>query len=309
MNRLTVFLLFFLGNTGLYAQADTIPPYLKCKNLVQIGIYFPCVFTAWADAFADSLSDHAGDAIQLGMRKACTGTGFPQDSIIFIHSSEWGLMKFEIWARDAAGNTSSCIVAANIFDVSGSCDPAFSMVAQTPGQKGIQDVRIDVKGSNCLGDTIPADPTQIITNSSGMYYAYGGLGTTGYTTEVIPSKKINPTNGVTTFDLIEIQKHILGNKLLDSPFKILAADANLDGKVSLLDIILLQKLLLGLIPELPHGKSWRFVPMDYAFPDPNNPFSAPQKVVVPNTADPTPSSFGFIGVKIGDVNYSADPLK
>ena len=43
-----------------------------------------------------------------------------------------------------------------------------------------------------------------------------------------PYKDINPTNGVTTFDIIQIQKHILALELLDSEYKKIAANANND---------------------------------------------------------------------------------
>ena len=120
---------------------------------------------------------------------------------------------------------------------------------------------------------------------------------------------MNPTNGVTTYDLVLIQKHILGIEALDSPYKLIAADANLDSKVTTSDIVLLRKLLLGIIPELPHGESWRFLPLDYVFPNPSNPFNPmfPDRYIIPTNVDILPGYFDFLGLKIGDVNQTADP--
>ena len=143
-----------------------------------------------------------------------------------------------------------------------------------------------------------------------MFFNFGTLiPSAGYNSTITPSKNINPLNGVTTYDLVLIQKHILGIELLDSPWKIIAADANQDGKVTTFDIITLRKLILGITTELPNGKSWRFAPKDYVFPNPLNPFQPPfpERIEVPNTADPAPSHFQFTGVKIGDVDFSADP--
>jgi len=103
--------------------------------------------------------------------------------------------------------------------------------------------------------------------------------------------------------------HILGIEPFDSPYKIIAADANQDGKVTSLDIKILRNLIQGNIDKLPYGISWRFVPYFYVFPKVQAPFSNrfPEKIEVSNTEDPMPTYFNFIGVKIGDVDFSADP--
>lgn len=304
-------LFLFLGKTTAQ-NPDTAPPVLHCKNLVQVPIFFPCVRTLWATDLIDSVSDDSPGPVELGLRKACTGSGFPEDqTYAHYQSSEWGYARAEVWARDAAGNAASCLVQLNIFDVTGSCDPIVDIRVQLPSttKPGIDSVRIRLSGSNCLGDTLADYPWPIFTENGGRWMTYGGLVTPGYNTAVTPTKTMNPANGISTADLASIQSHILGNKPLDSPYKILAADVNLDGKVSTYDIILLRKLVLGLIPELPHGQSWRFVPANYVFPDPANPFSPmpPAAAVVPSTLEYPVNSFYFFGVKIGDVNFSADP--
>lgn len=309
MRRFCLLLLIFTAKCMLKAQTDTIPPYLACK--VNPGFKFSpiCQLELPAADVVDSLADDQapGLPLELGIRKVCTGTGFPENqSSVTFRINELGGGAVEVWARDAAGNTAVCQTYIFIFD-QGFCDPGSMVAVAMPDQRGIKEVQIDAVSIYCTGDTTVWPPFPMITDEGGYWWWLGTtIGLVGANNVITPSKKINPLNGVTTFDLLEIQKHILGTKLLDSPYKILAADANMDGKVSLQDIVLLQKLLLGLIPELPHGKSWRFVPAGFTF-DPANPLAAPQQIVVPNTADPVPAAFGFTGVKIGDVNYSADP--
>ena len=65
--------------------------------------------------------------------------------------------------------------------------------------------------------------------------------------------------GVTTLDLVLIQRHILGITPLESTFKIIAADINGNESVSALDLLQLRKLILGLYPndELPGNTSWK----------------------------------------------------
>ncbi|MBX2890558.1 MAG: hypothetical protein KF734_06495 [Saprospiraceae bacterium] len=121
--------------------------------------------------------------------------------------------------------------------------------------------------------------------------------------QVTPAKNDNPLNGVTTFDLALIQKHILGLEVLDSPYKMIAADANKSNSVTTVDMSLLRSLILGLVSELPNNTSWRFVPKSYVFPNPSNPFQTtfPENgiYILPTTeAD-------FVAIKVGDVNLSA----
>ena len=139
---------------------------------------------------------------------------------------------------------------------------------------------------------------------------YGGIvPAAGYQYGITPSRNQDPLNGVTTYDLALISKHILGTASLDSPYKIIAADINQDGKVTTYDLLLLRKLILGITDTLPNGKSWRFIPTNYVFPNPNDPAhpTVPESVLVPNTFDTNWGDHRFIGIKIGDVDFSADP--
>jgi hypothetical protein len=68
---------------------------------------------------------------------------------------------------------------------------------------------------------------------------------TGGAYEITPSKDDDALNGITTADIILIQKHILGLQTLDSPYKLIAADVNHDEKIGGNDIINIRKLLLG----------------------------------------------------------------
>ncbi len=53
-------------------------------------------------------------------------------------------------------------------------------------------------------------------------------------------------NGVSTLDLVRIQKHLLGIEPLTSPYDLIAADANNSQSVSAIDLVELRKLILGI---------------------------------------------------------------
>ena len=62
---------------------------------------------------------------------------------------------------------------------------------------------------------------------------------------VTPGKNDDHINGVSTLDLVMIQRHLLGIEKLNSPYKLIAADVNKDGKVTASDLTELRKLILG----------------------------------------------------------------
>jgi hypothetical protein len=123
---------------------------------------------------------------------------------------------------------------------------------------------------------------------------------------ITPVKDDNPLNGVTTYDLVLISKHILGIEPLNTPYKMIAADANKSNSITTFDIVELRKLILGIYTDLPNNTSWRFIDKAQQFANPQNPFTAPLKenISVAN-ALANMTSENFVGVKVGDVNGTA----
>lgn len=117
----------------------------------------------------------------------------------------------------------------------------------------------------------------------------------------------DPLNGVTTFDIVLITKHILALQPLGTPYKRIAADVNRSETITTLDIIQIRKLILNITDEFPSNTSWRFIDQDYTFPQPQNPWLEffPELINF-NDLIGEELNAGFIGVKIGDVNNSAD---
>ena len=153
---------------------------------------------------------------------------------------------------------------------------------------------------------LEVDLDGILSNSDGAFSIPNVPGCAPYT--LAPSRNDNPLNGVTTFDLVLISKHILGLEPFESPFKMIAADANRSGSITTFDIVQLRKLILGIDTALVNNTSWRFVPAGHVFNNPLNPFQAPfpETLAVQVLSDPL-ANLNFTGIKIGDVNASAVP--
>ena len=63
------------------------------------------------------------------------------------------------------------------------------------------------------------------------------------------------TAGVSTSDLILIQKHILGVLRFSDYKQLLAADVDSNGDINVVDLLELRKLILGLTDKLPNSPS------------------------------------------------------
>jgi hypothetical protein len=129
----------------------------------------------------------------------------------------------------------------------------------------------------------------------------------GANAEIIASSNTSPKNGVTTYDLLLISRHILGLEPMNSPYKMIAADANKSNTITTFDIVELRKIILGVYSELPNNTSWRFISTNQIFSNPQNPFTNTIHESVSLTS--LFQSLGdtlFFGVKIGDINLSAD---
>jgi hypothetical protein len=121
---------------------------------------------------------------------------------------------------------------------------------------------------------------------------------------------VDKLNGVSVLDIVLIQNHVLQRGLLNSPYKLIAADVNRSNSITTLDLVLMQRLILGLDTTLPGNTLWAFADSNYTFPNPSNPF--PYKDSFSYTSANLQSNRvnqTFIGMKLGDVNYDWNYLQ
>jgi hypothetical protein len=295
------------GNNAEYEYTFTVKdckaPTVVCLNGLSTNIMPTGMITLWASDFLQYTEDNCTPANQLkiGIRKCGTGTGFPVDgngnpiTNVTFNCSELGTQCVELWSIDVAGNADYCETYVIVQDNLGNCGNGTTVnvagALHTEDGEGVEEAFVDLMGSIQL------------TENTGEY---AGTVPTGSTFVIAPEKDDNPLNGVTTYDLVVISKHILGLEPLNSPYKMIAADANKSGSITTFDIVEIRKLILGIYTELPNNTSWRFVDKAYVFPTPNNPFQPwfPESISI---VDALSHQMGkdFVGVKIGDVNGSA----
>ena len=295
-----------------FVVKDCQAPTVKCLHGLNINNLPNCMIHLWAVDFflPDSLPvDNYSPAnlLQFGIRRSGTGTGFPVNSPgVMFTAADLGIQPVEIWVRDLAGNADFCETYVILQDNLGSCDPFHNpdinlCAISHCGGGMISEVSFEIYGSH------PGIPPIILFNSSDSTDCayFDNSIPLASNLNISPFKDNNPLNGVTTYDLVLISRHILATEALNSPYKLIAADANKSGSVTTADIVELRKLILGVYQELPNNTSWRFVDTSFAFPNPANPFQTvfPESISIANIQ--ANISKRFYGIKIGDVNCNA----
>ena len=191
----------------------------------------------------------------------------------------------------------SCSNLLQVLDGGGFC--MAPLVGDIVGQLRTYDgVTIEGASVDLMGSPMEANMTEEDGRYAFSDMPFGGA------YDVIPSKDGDYLNGISTADIIAIQRHILGEDLLDSPYKVIAADVNHSEDISTLDLIEIRKLILGINNEFENNTSWRMVDSEHQFLDALNPFTGiiPEDYLIYNFDQPM--VVDFVGVKVGDVNNS-----
>lgn len=253
--------------------------------------------------------------IRTGIRIGGYGTGFPWDSTggngiqhICFDCSTLGYQPVELWAIDMDGNELYCETLVLVADNIGACDQApgsltIQIDARRENGAGVPNfLALDVVGVSLGGNTI---------SSALLFSAPNQQGIASYMTAYAPAYKLAPSsgdipvNGVTPADVALISDYIAGLQLLDSPYKLIAADVDNSGGIDQDDVAALAQYLIGSLPQdAPlYAAPWHFVPANYAFPDPQSPWPFPTEAIVLPLPNAAVVSAKFIGVALGDVDY------
>ncbi len=150
-----------------------------------------------------------------------------------------------------------------------------------------------------------ASSGSMVTGTSGTYSISNLVPGGNYT--VSPSKANDTTtnNGITTLDLVLMQRHILNIDTLNSPYKIIAADVNNSSSVTTLDLVLARTVILQTSLTFPSGRLWYMVDAAHSFSNPLVPWPYPSTKNFPSAS--SMSNQDFYGIKLGDVNWSWNP--
>jgi hypothetical protein len=285
------------GNTGYLTITvvveDCKKPTPLCDNGLVVEIMQTGMVEVCAEAFDEGSFDNCGPIAHFSYSPDITNTCqiFDCDDVLVNPT-------VQIWVTDIYGNQDFCETVLIVQDNMGACNnatgPTIAGAIATEGNSGVEGVDVQVNGG--LFSTL--------TNLNGDF-TFNNLPAGGDYT-VAPMLDENPGNGVTTYDLVLISRHILGIQNLNSPYKVIAADANKSNSVTTLDMVVIRKVILQIEPGFANNTSWRFVNKDFVFANPANPFAAQfPEVVNYNNLTLSDLNADFVAIKVGDVNGSA----
>jgi len=258
----------------------------------------------WATDFNDGSFDNCTDTVDLRYSfSSNTGDIVRRITCDSLANGIVDTFSYQMWVTDLDGNQDYCTVTIIIQDNQDRCPDTGNLTSQVSGLiKTVNTEEVENVEVNLLHND---QHEKMMATANDGEFVFDDL-TRMDQYAVQPYKNDDQLNGVSTADLVLIQRHLLGLKTFDSPYKYIAADANDSESVTAGDISELRKLILGAIPELRKNTSWRFVQSEQTFPDPTNPWLEGLKEefeYLPLAQDMMDSDFRAI--KVGDVNHNA----
>ncbi len=297
----------------LFRLEDCKQPSPICiQGLSTVLMPIGCEVTLWAKDFNASSIDDCTPSAEL--LYSFSGDAYePSKTFNSTNIPAFGVeISINIWAADGGTddncnsliswnerNKDYCTTTVVFTDNSGNCDHEGSILYEgeilTDDHKPVEAVNVSLVNNNeviyAMNTADNGKYVLVVPEEDGQRY------------EITPRRSDQPRNGVSTLDLVRIQKHLLGKEFFDSPYQYFAADANNNEQVSAIDLIEIRKLILGLYTEFPANESWRFVDKNFQIADPQDPW--PFQEVINIQYDGTPvSGLDFVAVKVGDVNNS-----
>ncbi|MCC6816408.1 MAG: T9SS type A sorting domain-containing protein [Saprospiraceae bacterium] len=212
-----------------------------------------------------------------------------------------GQRKVTLWVTDQiTGLQDRCISTVTIQDNNGYCKGGnivpgrVAGLVSTPDNRPIPSTLITIQGNN-----------QSVEKLANKEYEFKDL-LLGSNYTISVQNDQDYLNGISTLDIVKIQKHILGKENFSNVWQYWAADVTNDEKITSADISALRRLILGIDTKLKNSKSWNFVINTYQFPDLENPWQER----IPNSYHYSGISgemnyTDFYGVKVGDVSQTS----
>ncbi len=297
-----------------FVVRDCKPPTVFCQGGWGVTNMQTGTITLFASDFLLHAEDNCTpeENLEFGIQVEGGPLQFPLDNngnpiiSVTFDCDDIGTQVVQLWVIDQAGNVDYCSATITIQDPLNICNGTQTQatvagILKTESNNGLEECDVELSGQAPNG---AAFNQFVMTDQEGHYQFNNAVPVlSDYT--LTPTKDNNPLNGVTTYDLVLISKHILGLEPLGTPYKMIAADANRSGSITTFDIVELRKLILGIYEDLPNNTSWRFVDGSYQFDNPANPFQNvfPENKTVSDVQSSQMAN-DMVAIKIGDVNSS-----
>jgi uncharacterized protein YfcZ (UPF0381/DUF406 family) len=279
----------------LFTVRDCKAPQAVAKNGLSINLMAGMgMADIWASDFNNQSFDNCTPNNQLKFSFSSNVNNIKRT----FNCDSLGRRRIELWVTDLAGNQSRAITFIEVQDNHNTCTNTgntgkvvISGNVHTEEKAKIEDAKVSIDGGETERHLMTDQSGSYLFNDLAMYNDY----------QLSPTKDGPYLDGISTLDLVLIQRHILGIKKLESPYKLIAADVNNSKSITASDLTELRKLILGLQDKFQNNTSWRFADGLYEFSDPAQPWTFAESLKY-ESLDANMTTSDFIAVKIGDVN-------
>lgn len=290
------------GNSAQCVQVITVedltPPVIGCPAPVTVSPNLTaCAYTVPGLAFDpvavfDSCNVSTTGYILSG---ATTNAGASTIEGAMLNS---GITVVTWTASDNCGRTGTCSFSIQVL---GCSDISGRLIWEGDDSTGVDSASIRFSGN--FSTVIPTIP--------GGFFAWHPVA--GDSFVLVPAKPSPPArwdNGVNAGDALAIQRHVAGIMPITDPYKLIAADVDLNNLITGNDAVVIRRALLKSPSAIAvmRDSTWRFVPTPPVYVPGPNPFAAPipeQRSVI--STGGMGSGQDFYGIKKGDVNGTAKP--
>ena len=218
-----------------------------------------------------------------------------------IPDGQSAIKEYAMWITDESGNQEYCLVTIEVQDNNDQCEDintGFTISGQVMKSNGerLNNVELVLASNN------PEFSASEWSDEEGSY-AFANV-PSNYRIDVMAERRTAADEGISTLDIVKIQRHLLGIDEFNDPALIIAADVNGSGSINGIDILSLRKVLLKKEIEFPKDvPAWRFI-TNYDELTTSNALSFTDTWVIPEL-NQDENQADFIGVKMGDANFSA----
>ncbi|MBK9726599.1 MAG: T9SS type A sorting domain-containing protein [Saprospiraceae bacterium] len=231
----------------IYCGTDTIPPVAICNEKATFAVPSSGEVTLFPEMLDNASFDN------------CGGLSFSFDKEEFIKSLKFNIldagktMDVTLFVTDLSGNQTSCIVTVN-FVFKGNGPNTKNIIGGKLLNYNLESIGVQNNFNFNLNDELNIIPLYACgepVNFSNLDYSLC-IDTANNTQSgfLIPGVKVpNVRSGVTTFDIVQIIKNLLGVLKFNS-YQAIAADADCDNKITIFDIFDLRRLVLGITNKL-----------------------------------------------------------
>ncbi len=256
--------------------------------------------TIWAKDFNASSYDNCTPAYKLKYSFSSN----PWETSRTFTCDDLGTVPIQIWVHDEYGNKDYCTTFIKLNDNEDACEGMNVVQGLVSTFTEVAVPQVSAAMFKIMPDqSLEEDQSQSTSNVTGHFTL--GFGTTQYDRMVKLSREGKKLEGISTLDLIALQRHLNGDEPITEPYKLYAADLDGNGRVGANDLLLLKKAILGgfKIPSYTGNLSWVFfgdpctpdAPLDLFTGECHNGVEIDRTGVFPTVAS-------FKALKMGDVN-------